>query len=74
MVEGQDPVTGDAAQHRAVALGLSLFVLKAQDLANRHVDHRIHRGFGEVQFATIDDPDILEEIAEALATVGYPQL
>ncbi|HHZ67450.1 MAG: Acetyl-coenzyme A synthetase [Alphaproteobacteria bacterium MarineAlpha9_Bin5] len=23
--------------------------------------------------ATIDDPDILEEIAEALATVGYPQ-
>ena len=24
--------------------------------------------------ATIDDPDVLEEIAEALATVGYPQL
>ena len=23
--------------------------------------------------ATIDDPDVLEEIAEALATVGYPQ-
>jgi propionyl-CoA synthetase len=23
--------------------------------------------------ATIDDPDILGEIAEALATIGYPQ-